>query len=135
MVVVFMPCANPSCRAILLVHLAKHSTLDHNDLQLTASRQELSELGSSGSASASRAPRQLATKPMGSTCQATARFRWCCHMTLTSLLTQWPRQYFHTTCVKSGRSLATLQCRWGMDARAIRSKTLCVFRGRFHPYR
>ena len=25
-------------------------------------------------------------------------------------------------------------CCWGINARAIRSKTLCVFRGRFHPY-
>ena len=36
---------------------AKHGTPDHNDLQLTASGQELSELSSSGSALASRAPR------------------------------------------------------------------------------
>ena len=27
-----MPCANPSCCAILLVHLAKHGTFDHNGM-------------------------------------------------------------------------------------------------------
>ena len=101
-------------------------------LQLKASRQELSRLGSSGS----RAPRQLAAKADGKSLSRRRRVSvGAVTWTLTSLLIQWPRQYFHTTCVRSGRSLATPQCRWGMDARAIRSETLCVFRGRFHPYR
>ena len=73
---------------------------------------------------------------MGSTCPDDGAFLLVLsHGPRRLFLTQWPRQYFHTTCVKFGRSLATPQCRWGMDARVIRSETLCVFRGRFHPSR
>ena len=70
-----MPRATP-----VLLFLAKHGTLDHNDLQLTASKQELSGLGSSGSASASRAPRHFAAEADGSTVLTTARFCWFCPM-------------------------------------------------------
>ena len=81
-------------------------------------------------------PDNLLLKLMGSTCPDDGAFLLVLsHVPRRLFLTQWPRQYFRTTCVKFGRSLATPQCRWGMDARAIRSETLCVFRGRFHPYR
>ena len=72
----------PFCCAILLVHFvscqARHPP--PQCIQLTASRQELSGLGSSGSASASRAPRQTCYRSRWEVLVMTmARFRWCCH--------------------------------------------------------
>ena len=115
---------------------AKHGTLDHNVVQLTASGQELSRSALRAVLRLHGHPDNWLSKIMGITCPDDGAFLLVLsHGPRRLFLTQWPRQYFHTTCVQFGRSLATPQCRWGMNARAIRSKTLCVFRGRFHPYR
>ena len=72
-----MLCANPSCCAILLVHLAKHGTFDHDDVQLTASRQNCRDLALRVVLRLHGHPDNLLPKPMGILVLTKARFCWC----------------------------------------------------------
>ena len=117
------------------------STLDHNELQLRPRGRNCRDLSSSGSASASRAPR--------TTC---CRSRWAtvrtCHddgaiLLVLSILVG--HMVLDVPSRHSGQDGNSTRLAWNVDVRwlhcsaaedvddrAIRSGTLCKFRGRFH---